>query len=283
MGWHARLRLDYRRDAAGRCLGHALHDGPLRVLKALYPEGPGICHHVLVHPPAGLVGGDRLDVTLDLGAGSHALLTTPGATRWYRSLGPEAAQTVQVQVGAGARLEWLPLENLVYPGANARSALRVALADDAAMLGWEITALGLPAADAPFTSGRLQQRLEIAGRWLDQATIDAADARLLDSPLGLAGRRVMGTLWLAWGTTPARAAADAALECARDVLADAGVGTGAGGEVLAGVSAVQPGVIVVRALAQRTEPLMQRLRAVRRAWRRQVWALDGDEPRVWAT
>lgn len=278
MGWHARLRLDYRRDAAGRCLGHAVHDGPLRVLKALYPEGPGVCHHVLVHPPAGLVGGDHLDVTLDLGAGSHALLTTPGATRWYRSLGPEAAQTVQVQVGAGARLEWLPLENLVYAGANARSALRVALADDAAMMGWEITALGLPAAGEPFSHGRLRQRLEIAGRWLDQATIDAADRRLLDSPLGLAGRRVMGTLWLASGTPPTRADVDAVLAVARDVLAEPGPG-----EVLAGVSAVQPGVIVVRALADRTEPLMQRLRAVRRAWRREVWALTGDEPRVWAT
>jgi urease accessory protein len=279
MGWHATLRIDYRADAAGRSTGHARHDGPLRVLKALYPEGPGVCHHVLVHPPAGLVGGDRLDVTLDLGAGSHALLTTPGATRWYRSLGPEAAQTVQVRVGPGARLEWLPQENLVYRGAQARSALRVELADEAAMMGWEITVLGLPAANEPFTQGRLQQRLEIAGRWLDQATIDAQDRLLLDSPLGLAGRRVLGSLWLAWGAPPPRAEADAALECARDVLADAT----APGDVLAGVSQVQPGVIVVRALAHRTEPLMQRLRAVRLGWRAAVWGCGRDEPRVWAT
>jgi len=54
MTWRAHLQLHYTlRD--GRCVGHSTHVGPLRVLKSLYPEGPAVCHHVLVHPPGGVV------------------------------------------------------------------------------------------------------------------------------------------------------------------------------------------------------------------------------------
>ena len=104
MPWHARLQLDYRRDADRTVLHHA-HEGPLRVLKSLYPEGTGICHNVLVHPPAGLVGGDRLDIDVQLHPGTHALISTPGATRFYRSDGLPARQEVHVTLAAGARLE----------------------------------------------------------------------------------------------------------------------------------------------------------------------------------
>src|SRR5574343_622055 len=87
MPWHAQLSIDYRLDEAGRCIGHDRHEGPLRVLQRLVPEGEAICHHVMVHPPGGIVGGDTLDVDLALAEGTHAVLTTPGATRFYRSAG----------------------------------------------------------------------------------------------------------------------------------------------------------------------------------------------------
>src|SRR3954471_14245596 len=120
MAWHARLNLDYRADAAtaGTRLDFR-HDGPLRVLKSLFPEGPEVCHTVVVHPPGGIVGGDTLSVHLALGEGAHALVTTPGATRFYRSGGTRAAQAIHARVAAGARLEWLPLETLVHSGAHA--------------------------------------------------------------------------------------------------------------------------------------------------------------------
>ena len=50
MGWQAKLTLDYRVEDQ-RCVARHVHEGPLRVLKALYPEGERVCHHVLVHPP----------------------------------------------------------------------------------------------------------------------------------------------------------------------------------------------------------------------------------------
>jgi urease accessory protein len=282
MGWHAALRLDYTCDAFGpgapersATRARSSHRGPLRVLKALYPEGSAICHHVLVHPPAGLVGGDRLEVEAHLGPGSHALLTTPGATRWYRSGGEDAIQQVRLHLGAGARLEWLPLETLVYDGARAVNNLQVTLASGAAMLGWDLLALGLPAAEAPFATGRFDQRIAIDGLWLEQARIDAADRLLLDSPLGLAGQRALATAWLAWGGDPAEARITQAIEGARALIEASGV--------FAGVTRAQPRLLVLRALADRVEPLFDLLRPIRAAWRSAAWDLPAAEPRVWRT
>jgi urease accessory protein len=279
MGWHAALRLDYTRDAT-RTRARSAHTGPLRVLKALYPEGHAVCHHVLVHPPAGLVSGDRLDVDAHLGTGSHALLTTPGATRWYRAKGAQgnpdaevASQAVRLRVGENARLEWLPLETLVYDGARAVNRLDVELAPGAEMIGWDLLALGLPAADKPLTSGRLDQRIQIDGLWLEQARIDAGDRLLLDSPLGLAGQRALATAWLAWGSDPAEARVTQAIDAARALIEPSGV--------LAGVTRAQPRLLVLRALADRTEPLFHLLRAVRGVWRAAAWDLPANEPRVW--
>ncbi len=276
MAWHAALRLHYER-ADERTRAQAEHEGPLRVLKALYPEGPGICHHVLVHPPSGLVGGDVLGLTMTLAANAHALATTAGATRFYRSLGLQAQQSVQAHLASGARLEWLPQENIIYSGAQAVNRQCFELDAGAEMLGWDLLALGLPAADRPFVRGCVHQRIEVPGAWLDAARIDAADVRLLDSPLGLAGRRALATMWFAAGSPLALSRVELALEAARQVIAQHGAA------VRAGVSLVHPQVLVLRALAPRIEPLAALLQPVRVAWREVLWQLRGAAPRVWQT
>ena len=146
-----------------------------------------MCHHVLVHPPGGVVAGDRLDIEVALGEGAHALLTTPGATRFYRSDGRVAAQRAPLVVAEGARLEWLPLEAIAYPGCDAVNEVGFDLAPGAEIIGWDLLALGLPAAGAPFASGRFAQQLHWPGHWLERGTLRADDAALLDGPLGLAG------------------------------------------------------------------------------------------------
>jgi urease accessory protein len=276
MGWHARLQLDYHRDGE-RTTALDRHEGPLRVLQRLYPEGPGVCHHVLVHPPGGIVGGDRLELALQLGAGSHALLTTPGATRFYRSDGDAARQTLTPRLASGARLEWLPLETIAYDGCVAENHLRFELDAGAAMIGWDVLALGLPAAGAAFERGSYAQTIELPGCWLERGRIDAADHRLLDSPLGWAGRRVAATLWFASGAPLGGAERDRLLDAARAVVADdALVGS-------AGATSPDARLIVLRLLAERVEPAMQLLARVRAAWRREAWGLEAHPPRIWRT
>jgi urease accessory protein len=181
--WRAHLQIHYRPDAGGGTTAHDRHEGPLRVLQRLYPEGPSICHHVLVHPPGGLVGGDTLDVSLTLGPGSHALLTTPGAARFYRSAGPVAVQQVSVRLAEGARLEWLPLETIAYRGCRARNGLRFELAEGAEMMGWDMLALGLPATRQGFEgAGEVWQQLEWPGVWLERGHLAAADRTLRIRP-----------------------------------------------------------------------------------------------------
>jgi len=276
MGWHGHLQLDYRRDGH-RTIAHDRHHGPLRVLQRLYPEGDGVCHQVLVHPPGGIVGGDVLELDTTLAAGSHALVTTPGATRFYRSNGPLAEQQVRATLAEGARLEWLPLETIAYRRCEVHNQLRFDLAPGAQMLGWDVLALGLPAAGEPFDAGRFRQRIELPGIWLEQGVIDGSDRLLLDSPLGLAGHTVMGTLWLADGQALGRERTETLLDAARSQISASAVAT------TAGVSAAHPSLLVLRVLGHRVEPVMALLQAVWAVWRQAHWGLAPCPPRVWRT
>src|SRR5690606_34037507 len=99
------------------------------------------------------------------------LLTTPGATRFYRSNGAPALQDTRLMLESGARMEWLPLETIAYSGCDALNRLQLELAPGAELIGWDITALGLPHAQAPFVAGRYTQHLELPGQWLEHGTL----------------------------------------------------------------------------------------------------------------
>ncbi|MFN9726344.1 urease accessory protein UreD [Acidovorax sp.] len=277
MSWHARLQLDYTAEDA-RTVARYSHHGPLRILQSLYPEGDAICHNVLVHPPGGLVGGDTLEIKATVGPGAHGLVTTPGATRFYRSTGPLALQRSHLSLAANARLEWLPLEALCYDACHAENHLTLTLAPGAECIAWDVSALGLPHAGQPFEQGRFTQHLQVPGLWLERGVIDAADKRLLGSPLGLAGHHCMASMWLATGTPLDRARRDAALETARAVI-DAHHRM----KPTAGATNPNDRMVVVRALAPQVEPAMKLLKAVRVAWRKELWGLEGETPRIWAT
>ncbi len=274
MSWVARLKLDYSLEAE-RSVARFAHDGPLRILQSLYPEGDRICHNVLVHPPSGLVGGDTLDMQVTVGKGAHGLVTTPGATRFYRSEAGLATQQVHAHVQDGARLEWLPLEALAYSGCDALNLARFELAPAAELMTWDITALGLPHAQQPFERGTFRQHLEIPGVWLERGTIAAADERLMNSPLGLAGQRCMATLVFAAGSAIAADRAEAALDAARAAIEASPL------RLQAGATQPNPQVIVLRVLAPVVEPAMQLLRPVWAAWRVALWGLPGMVPRLW--
>jgi urease accessory protein len=276
MPWHARLQLDYTLESA-RTVARFRHSGPLRILQSLYPEGDGICHNVLVHPPGGLVGGDTLEIAIQGASGSQALITTPGATRFYRSAGERALQDTRITLDAGARLEWLPLETICHTACQAENRLQLDLAPGGELLGWDITALGLPHADQPFDTGRFLQHIEMPGVWLERGCIDATDLRLLSSPLGLTGHKCMASVFFCAGTPLERARVQAALACARDILQAHTLAN------TAGATSPNSQVVVVRVLAPLVEPAMDLLRKVWAGWRQELWGLPGQLPRIWAT
>lgn len=195
-GWQARLALGFAQADGRTRLVRRRHEGPLVVQRPFYPEG-GVCHCYLLHPPGGVVGGDTLELSVEVGAAAHALVTTPAANKFYRSAGATAVQRQVLTVSEGAALEWLPQEQIVFAGAQVDSLTRVELAADARFIGWEISCLGRPASAAPFDHGALRQRLELwrEGRplVLERTRLDGADAWLATAA-GLQGRPVLGTL-----------------------------------------------------------------------------------------
>lgn len=275
MTWNATLALDYTRQA-DKTVARFRHDGPLRILRSLYPEGEAICHNVIVHPPGGLVGGDTLEMAFSAGAGAHGLVTTPGATRFYRSAGARALQRADLTLQADARMEWLPLEVILHSACMAENRLTMRLGAGAELIGWDITAFGLPASGQPFDEGSLRQHIEVPGVWLERAHIAATDTRLLNSPLGLAGHRCMATLFFVAGNPLARQRRQQALDVARHVI-DSHC-------LLATAGATSPNaqVVVVRVLAPLVEPAMQLLRQIWQAWRHHFWRLGTALPRIWS-
>jgi urease accessory protein len=196
-GWHARLALGFSRREAATILAQREHTGPLRVQKPLYPEGETVCHAIILHPPSGVAGGDELEIDTSVERGAHALLTTPGAGKWYRSGGAWAAQHLHFDVAEGGALEWLPQETIVFNGALAGMNTNIDLAVEARFIGWEVLCLGRRACGEGFESGalRLETRIRLGGRpiWLERGQLEGGDA-LLNSPVGLAGFSVCGTL-----------------------------------------------------------------------------------------
>ena len=275
MGWQAKLTLDYSVEDQ-RCVARHVHEGPLRVLKALYPEGDRVCHHVLVHPPSGLVGGDELHIRLNVQTGAHALITTPGATRFYGSAGLTARQLVHAHVAANATLEWLPLEALAYNRCQAHNQAVFHLSSGSRLIAWDVTALGLPHADLPFVEGQFQQHLEITGTWLERGLIDASDHRLLHSPLGLNGHTCQSTLVFAQGDAMEDALREQVVALARQLCEAHPL------RLQSGVSSPDERVVVVRVLSAQVESAMALLRSIWLQWRLHCWQLPAVMPRIWS-
>jgi urease accessory protein len=193
--WHAALRLEFARQGARTVLAKRQHVGPLVVQRPFYPEGD-ICHVYLVHPPGGIVGGDQLrfDATLELD--SHAVITTPAATKFYRSSPDKHAQLRQSLFLRNATLEWLPQETILFRDAHATMATVVKLNRNSRFIGWELTCYGRPASNEQFDSGTTRQDFEL---WLDERPMLLDHLRIdggkvMHAPWGLAGNGTLGTL-----------------------------------------------------------------------------------------
>lgn len=298
-GWQAQLRLGFERRGARSTLAHREHLGPLRVQKPLYPEGESICHAVIIHPPGGIAGGDTLQIEVDVGARAHALLTTPGASKWYKSNRQRARQSIVLRVADGACLDWLPQNNIVFDAARAELETTVILAPGAAALGWDATQLGRQAAGERWSTGSLRasttlRRPDGTLLWTERALLEA-DAPLRSAPQGLAGWPAFGTLWACGpaagpqagpeiGSAPRSAAGPASGEDALRALAERlAAGLPYDETVRAGISVLPTGVLLVRAVAREMEPLQRLLADCWRELRPAMLGVPAKTLRLWST
>lgn len=176
--------------------------GPLSVQKPFYPEGRDCCHLYLLHPPAGIVSGDTLNVIVNVQNNAHALITTPGANRFYRARTDKTIgdskqqQTTTINLSDGGVCEHFPLETIVYNQADAVNKVTVNLHPNSTYLGWDISCMGLPSSDEQFTQGQfvqlnqvvLPERLVFHDRMCIDTNLD-----ILTHSAGLAQKSVFGT------------------------------------------------------------------------------------------
>jgi urease accessory protein len=261
--WRAQLKLEFRNAGKKTVLAQRRAEGPLAVQKPLYPEGAEVCHAIVVHPPGGIAGGDDLQIDVKADTDCAALLTTPGAGKWYRSAGPWARQKLSFEVGG--TLEWLPRETIVFDGALADLECEVRLRGAARYLGWEIVCLGRTGSGEHFSRGKLRLHARIVRDesllWTERGEIEGGGA-LMRSPLGLAGQSVFGTL------VAAAPAFDAALV--------------SGCRSHAAVT-VLPGLLVARYLGDSAEEAFQRFTAVWSLLRPALLGRAAQELRIWRT
>jgi urease accessory protein len=271
--WEAELRLGFALRGARSTLVQRSHRGPLVVQKALYPEGDEVCHAIILHPPGGIAGGDQLKLVVAVEQGAAALLTTPGAGKWYRSAGPEARQELVFDLAPGASLEWLPQETIVFNEARARMENRVRLAEGARYLGWEVLCLGRRAAGESFASGGLDlfTRIELEGRplWLEKGRLEGGSP-LLTSPVGLGGKSVCATFLVAGAVV-----APSLVAACREIQTTE---SGAQGALTA-----LPRLLVARYLGHSSEAAKDWLTEIWRCLRPALLEREAVPPRIWKT
>lgn len=269
--WHANLALAFERRGARTVLASRRHDGPLVVQKALYPEGDATCHAIVVHPPAGIAGGDDLVLDAEAGRGAAVLLTTPGAAKWYRSAGAWARQRVTIAARAASRVEWLPQDSIVYDGALADIAWEARIEGDARLLAWDIVCLGRTGSGERFARGRcrLHTRLWRDGRlaWMERGTIGPGSP-IAASAAGLNGCTVFATMLVSAPTIE-----DDWIESCRAE------------QPRSGEAAVThlPGVLLARYRGDSSEAAREHFVALWKRLRAPVMGRAAVEPRIWRT
>jgi urease accessory protein len=267
--WKASLSLGFSFSDQKTTLSRKIHDGPLVVQKPLYPEGGEVCHAIVVHPPGGIAGGDELALQVTTEKNSSALLTTPGATKWYRSAGPWARQALCFDVHG--TLEWLPQETIVFDGALAQTEIEVELAAGAGLIGWDIVCLGRTGSGERYARGSYRSTIQVRreGRllWIERGRIDGGGS-LQASPAGLNGKPVFGTLFAAFSTFD------------KKILNSMKEQEPSDGEAAV---TLLPGIALARYLGDSSEAARRYFTALWRILRPALTGREAIEPRIWGT
>jgi urease accessory protein len=279
LGWEAALRLRFVREGARTLARERVHTGPLRLLKTHYPEGDAIAHAILVHPPAGIVAGDRLAISVGIEGGAHAVITTPGAQKWYRAsnekaIAPASAITNLI-VEADSILEWLPLESMIYDGCFGEQRLDFSIAPGGKLIAWEMQQWGRSARGETFTRGAFSQRISVrmadALVWSEAMQLEGGGA-LLQSPTGFGGMPCVGTIIIAGMADVGATLSALRAACEASELNNT-----------CGATSPFSGGIIVKAVASEMEPLRTLFVRLREVVRPFLCARGAVGLRVWAT
>ncbi|WP_347986613.1 urease accessory protein UreD [Methylomonas sp. AM2-LC] len=264
--WEAELRLGFVYRANKTVMAHCEHRGPLTVQRPFYPEDK-LCHVYLLHPPGGVVAGDRLNIAINVDENAQVLITTPAAGKFYRSVGKTATQTVSLTVAEQASLEWLPQETLLFEGAQLDSSCCINLGDNSTFIGWEVLILGRPAADEGFTQGfaSLHWQIRRGGRLHYHERINL-DAQAFTANWGLQNNASFGTLF----ACPVNSHQ---LSLVQDLIAE---------QPGRGVTLLDD-LLICRALDQRADKLRAFFEQVRDVLRTELIGQKSCNPRIWAT
>lgn len=204
--WAAKLNLSFVDSDNKTVLKKMLFEGPLRVQRVFYPEddyqnksASRPCHCYLLHPPGGLVSGDRLLFDIEAKQKSHVLLTTPSATKVYMadSLDVPQHQSCKLKL-ENSFMEYLPLETIIFDKANCNLDLEVDADSKSSFIGIEILCLGRKFCEEFFSKGRLLQKTVIKRDnkpVLFEKLRLTKESTLLDKSYGLDGVLTLGTLY----------------------------------------------------------------------------------------
>ncbi len=273
--WAAELHVRFARRRDRTALIENRHIGPLVVQKALYPEGKEVCHVVIVHPPGGIAGGDDLGINIDLESGSSAVLTTPAATKWYKTERLRSRQQVSIRIAKGCSLDWLPGENIFFNAAQVESRLSMQIESGATAIGWEISLLGRQASAEKWLEGSIRSETSIVDAnnkqlWIERMILGGSST-LRVAPQGLAGYNVFGTLWAIGAREPAMLADELAPELPFDAA------------LRSGVTTTPEGVLLVRAISHDVERLRKVLIDCWALLRPSIHGIAPQPLRLWAT
>lgn len=269
-GWKAHLNLGFEKRFGKSVLAHRTQSGPLTVQRPFYPEGD-VCHLYLLHPPGGVVGGDELHINVAVKECANVLITTPGATKFYRNTGKLAKQIQTLTVSAESSLEWFPQENIFFDETHTQLATQIVLEETAIFMGWEINCYGRPASKELFKKGKVDTKLEITrdGTPLLLDRLKVINSDTFRSPASLSGYPCFGT-FIATHVTPQL------LEKAREAIAKID------GDQKIGITLMDD-ILVARCLGQYAEQVSTTLKLIWVALRPDVLGRDACHPRIWAT
>jgi urease accessory protein len=155
------LRLEYAKRDGRTIIARSHCTSPWHLLPPIYLDETGAAYTLLVNPSGGLVGGDHLSIGMRLGADAHVLISAPSANRVYRSRGDASIQDIQLTLGPGAVLEWLPEHTIPFAGSRFRQTIHAQLEPGATILLWDAVASGRIARDERWAFASLENEIRI--------------------------------------------------------------------------------------------------------------------------